>query len=539
MDWCDSFPYEVPREQQQLAIEFSIDKFFNEKKKFIVIEAATGVGKSAIGLTMANIINQKLQAPEDFSGGAYFLTTQKILQEQYVRDFGAPIGNISSIQSSTNYDCKYYKENTCAESLRSLKTADKDSKFFKTCAFNCVYKNAKEIFLKSDNSVTNFPYFLAETTYAGKIKPRQLLVIDEAHNIDSELSKFIEISITQRFCEQILKIKLPELKTQFQAIKWVHETYAPRLNSHFKHMEKMLEKILGDPAKIQNFIKIAKQFEILDKHNCKLKRFLDVYQKENWIFNFTEPSDRAMARLEFKPIDISPYINQMLFRFGERVLMMSATILDKTGFCKLLGLNENDVAFLSLPSPFPKKNRPVLFSGIGSMSASNIQASLPRLGQAVKAILANHSTDKGIVHCHTFRIAKYLYNFLNDKRVLIHNSQNRNEILEKHKRSKKPTIILSPSMTEGVDLPDDTSRFQIICKVPYPYLGDKLVKKKMNKWKWWYSYQTTKAIIQASGRSIRSENDSAVTYILDSDFDRFLHKNHGLFPHSFKDCIIG
>ena len=219
--------------------------------------------------------------------------------------------------------------------------------------------------------------------------------------------------------------------------------------------------------------------------------------------------------------------------------MMSATILDKTGFCKLLGLNENDVAFLSLPSPFPKKNRPVLFSGIGSMSASNIQASLPRLGQAVKAILANHNTDKGIIHCHTFRIAKYLYNFLNDNRVLIHNSQNRNEILEKHKRSKKPTVILSPSMTEGVDLPDDTSRFQVICKVPYPYLGDKLVKKKMNKWKWWYSYQTTKALIQASGRSIRSENDSAVTYVLDSDFDRFLHKNQDLFPPNFKDCIIG
>ena len=539
MDWCDNFPYEVPREQQQQAIDFIIEKYFNEKKKFVVIEAGTGVGKSAIGLTIANVINKELCTSEDYTQGAYFLTTQKILQEQYVRDFGAPTGNMSSIQSSTNYTCRYHKKNTCAESLRSLKTADKGSRFFKTCAFNCTYKNAKETFLKSDKSVTNFPYFLAETTYAGKIKPRQFLIIDEAHNIDNELSKFIEISISRRFCEQILKIKLPQLKTQFQAIKWVSETYAPRLNSHFKHMEKMLEKILGDPARIQDFVNIAKQFEILDKHNCKLKRFLDVYQKENWVFNFIDQSERTTAKLEFKPIDISPYIDQMLFRFGERVLMMSATILDKAGFCKLLGLKESDVAFLSLPSPFPKENRPILFSGIGSMSASNIQASLPKLGHAVKAILANHSTDKGIIHCHTFRIAKYLHGFLNDPRVLIHNSQNRNEILRKHKKSKKPSVILSPSMTEGVDLPYDASRFQIICKVPYPYLGDKLIKKKMHKWKWWYSYQTTKAIIQASGRSVRSEDDSAVTYILDSDFEKFLYRNPALFPPSFKNSIIG
>ena len=160
----------------------------------------------------------------------------------------------------------------------------------------------------------------------------------------------------QRFCEQVLKLKLPELKTQSQGWKWVSETYAPRLQAHFKHMEKMLEKVLGDTSKIQEFAKIAKQFEILDKYNCKLKRFLDVYQKENWIFNFVESSNYSAAKLEFKPIDVSPYIQEMLFRNGEHVIMMSATILDKSGFCQLLGLKEHDVAFLSLPSPFPRSD---------------------------------------------------------------------------------------------------------------------------------------------------------------------------------------
>ena len=92
-------------------------------------------------------------------------------------------------------------------------------------------------------------------------------------------------------------------------------------------------------------------------------------------------------------------------------------------------------------------------------------------------------------------------------------------------------------MSEGVDLKDDLSRFQIVCKVPYPYLGDKLVKKKMNKWKWWYALQTAKTIVQSVGRSVRSKDDSAVTYILDSDFERFYNINRPLFPEEFKRSV--
>jgi len=155
----------------------------------------------------------------------------------------------------------------------------------------------------------------------------------------------------------------------------------------------------------------------------------------------------------------------------------------------------------------------------------------------VQEILDNHATEKGIIHCHTFRIAKYLKSSLKSKRLLIHNSQNRDEILKKHKKSKSPTVLLSPSMTEGVDLKGDTSRFQVICKIPYPYLGDKLIRKKMHKWKWWYPLQTAKTIMQATGRSVRSKDDWAVTYILDSDWDKFYNRNASLFNKEFKQCL--
>ena len=150
------------------------------------------------------------------------------------------------------------------------------------------------------------------------------------------------------------------------------------------------------------------------------------------------------------------------------------------------------------------------------MSFKEIDQTLPKLAAAVKEILENHPNEKGIIHCHTFKIANYLKKNIRNPRLLIHNSDNREETLRRHLRANKPTVLLSPSMTEGVDLVEDASRFQIICKVPYPYLGDKLVKKRMNKWKWWYPLKTAKTIVQATGRSVRSKDDHAVTYILDS-----------------------
>ena len=121
---------------------------------------------------------------------------------------------------------------------------------------------------------------------------------------------------------------------------------------------------------------------------------------------------------------------------------------------------------------------------------------------------------------------------------MIHDSANRDKVLQKHCNSKSATVLLSPSMTEGVDLRDELSRFQVICKIPYPYLGDKLIRKKMNKWKWWYPLQTAKTIVQAVGRSIRSDSDQAVTYILDSDWEIFFKRNRLFFPDSFKKAIL-
>ena len=92
-------------------------------------------------------------------------------------------------------------------------------------------------------------------------------------------------------------------------------------------------------------------------------------------------------------------------------------------------------------------------------------------------------------------------------------------------------------MTEGIDLFDHLARWQVICKIPYPYLGDPQVARRKELDPDWYQWRTCLTMVQAYGRSIRSSNDFAVTYILDADFSAFAAKQADRLPGWFLDAI--
>jgi ATP-dependent DNA helicase DinG len=103
--------------------------------------------------------------------------------------------------------------------------------------------------------------------------------------------------------------------------------------------------------------------------------------------------------------------------------------------------------------------------------------------------------------------------------------------------SSDPTVLISPSLYTGIDLKDGLSRFQIIVKVPYPDLTDRWINAKMQNDNGWYYWQTALRLVQAYGRSVRSKQDWAKTYILDSAFAHFLKNHRNMFPDWFTSAI--
>lgn len=538
-NWQRFFPFSEPRIEQSRAIDFILNAFLNEGKKYVICDCETGVGKSAIGWTVSQFLNSyATQQNLNFNCGSWFLTTQKILQEQYLRDFPT----LKSIKSSTSYICSVHEgeENalTCGEVHRLMAANPIFKKIYCMCVGDCKYRVDKRNFLESLNSITNYSYFFAESQYAGHIKPRNLLVCDEAHVIQNQLSSHVEITISERFAKQQLDIEMPnDFKDVNDAFNWLQKKYLRSLKACVAKHAKILEEMGDVQKKIKSFADYAKKHDMLDKHMCKVNRLIKHFSPENWVFNVVPPSGKSQRKLEFKPVDVSPFAYDHLFSFGEKVLMMSATILDKRVFCRQLGISLDNVAYIKIPTPFKASNRPIHIMSIGSMSKNCIDQTLPKMAQAVKVILDQHKNDKGIVHCTSSKVSNYLVDNIADPRLITHDSLNRNLILQLHEETTKPSVLVSPSMAEGVDLSDDKSRFQIICKIPFPYLGDKVIQKRMQLDKEWYKYMTVMTIIQMVGRSVRNENDYAMTYILDADWHKLYASTRQMFPQAFKDAL--
>lgn len=549
-DYAQYFPFSEIREEQRRAIEFALDAFLVQKKRFVILELGTGCGKSAIGITLSRYLaahggptfteedGEKVETT-----GSYVLTTQKILQTQYMDDFGPDSGRnlMRSLKSANNYGCRFYEDMRCSDARRLLKQLGKQlqgSEFQKCCRSSCPYMLDKEEFLEFPIGITNFSYFLAETMYAKQLKPRALMVIDECHNIESELGKFVEVSFSERFARQ-LGIKVPKLDTAESVFAWIRGPYKKGVQKCMKDLESKLSSSFRQDG-ATGMSDLSKRYEMLDKHVCKVNRFVETYNPDNWIMNpVRTPSGEAKGgrKFEFKPVDVSSFGHEHLYRFGNRVVLMSATIVDKDTFCKSVGIDPADAVFLHIASPFPVANRPIHYLGVGSMSMNNIDASLPNVAKTVADLLELHKAEKGIIHCVNYRIAKYLVDTLKSPRLLLHDASNREEMIEFHMSNPNPTVLISPSMTEGVDLKDDASRFQILCKVPFPYLGDKVIQLRKSKNPGWYACQTIRTVIQAFGRSIRSDKDHATSYILDSDWQRFFKSNESIFPPEFTEAL--
>jgi len=530
--WSSSFPYNSPRDQQTNSINNVLEEF-KKGKKYAIIDCGTGVGKSAIGLTIADHINKNSTSyPGVYTDGAYFLTTQKVLQDQYEKDFSK--NGLISLYSSSNYTCSVDKKASCKDIQTGLRAKSLPKKY-DCCGYKCVYKNKRKDFMEKSLSITNFSYFLTEKNFSGKMPNKKVLVIDEAHNLENELTRFIEISVSSYFSDKILKLKIPkDLNTQFKVFNWIKNIYYNAVKQKVDFISAQLEKFGITSSKLEEFEKITSRYEMLNGHKQKIEKFIQLYDKDNWVFD-TEATNDKHFKFTFKPVDVSFYAKQYLLDYADYIIFMSATIISHEGFSLTLGLPGKKTVSIKEPSPFPVENRPIIFSSAGSMSYKNIDKTLPVMTKMIKEILVNHKHEKGIIHTHSTKIAKYLKYNLKSKRLILAFGENREEMLKKHINSKSPTVLISPSMSEGVDLKGKLSAFQILCKMPYPFLGDKVVKKKMNRWRWWYTTQTIRTIIQSVGRSIRSENDKAVTYILDDDWRMIKSRAKDDFPKDFFD----
>jgi len=540
----DAFPMENAR-PTQVSILNDVEQHLFDGYNDIILAAPTGVGKTAIGAAFCYYMRGA--SSEYIASGGYYLVTQKLLQDQLDRDFPryrpAFRNSAQSLKSATEYTCHAYGNCSLGSKIKSKGMCERRK------IHTCPYLVTKFKFQNADLAVTNYPYFFTEATYAQKLPMRLGLVCDECHTLERQITSFVELSVTepsmQKWAPQLGEI--PDLPDAGHFCEWLSKDYLAALESRMEMLMQKLETSDDAPDSPSRRADQA-EFSQLDNHVSRVRVVTQSLQEYpgDWVYwqnNDREGNPESHRACTAKPIDASAFFPELVQNRAKARLYMSAYPGSKKIFCRSLGLDPRTVAWMDVDSPFPVENRPVEVRPVGSMSRNSVDHSFPGFCRLTDILLELHAADKGIIHCHSYQLGQKIYKYLmgtqHASRVLFATTASqRPQIMQRHARAKEPTVILSPSVTEGYSFDDDLARFQIISKMPFPNLGDRQVAAHRDRDPDWYTLQAVMTVIQACGRIVRSETDHGHTYILDSDFVRIYERNEDFFPTWFTKSLI-
>jgi ATP-dependent DNA helicase DinG len=524
----ENFPFQSPR-PGQMAIIAEIKEVIERGFSNIILVAGTGTGKSAVATTLARIYQP-----------SYILTMTKQLQSQYADEFGYPLvkgrnnflcqdsglevscdlGTCQTVPSSQKFACDYGISKSPFEGGgHAFQDAFGAPIYFRS-ADRCQYWDQKAHAIQSPITLMNYDYALLELNYVKHFGRRSLMVLDEAHNLEDKLMRRLEVNLYNRRLDRDIKKTIPqEMLGYSEPQEWM-----------------MFIEAIYDSYQEINTKEIPKnRADRINRMKMNLSDLLRNLEEnpDNWVV------DPSQGGVSFKPLRVDAYAEDRLFRYADIRLFMSATILDQELFCNWLGINPEETYHLEIKSIFPPSSRPVHLQLVGNMSRRLIKRTAPKTLPILEKIVDHHKHEKGLIHTHNYKCQNYIIKNLKNPRLLGHTPRNREYVLGEFERSNEPMILVSPSMSEGVDLPYEKCQFQVIYKIPFPYLGDKQINQRKNLDPKWYAYKTIMTLLQAYGRGMRAEDDYCETYILDGNF-RMLLRNplyRDLVPSFFKEAI--
>lgn len=501
----------------------------------IILQAPTGTGKSLIGRTLCNHFES-----------AYLLTPTKSLQNQYWADFSES-GRISLLKGKANYDCEVYDRAYTAEDAPCQ--SQKSGRQIKICrdAGTCPYYLARDVAAASDISIMNFVLYLTWRMIGAEqeiplFDQREIHIVDEAHRIEDCVTNHLELKLYEWQLKKMLGADLfrtlgpmpLDAKNQDQAaMEYLGKVGKANQARLMEYLREYGASSVGELAAMAMEAEDIKK-EVLPSLQLR-EKLNNLFQGEESVDNYalgfgTEAYRKGRPNGTFvsaKPLDIKTYVKDRVL--GQTTVFMSATLPLTEVWARDLGLTDYEI--IDVPSDFPATNRPIFFTPVGSFKKGGAEKMAGSIGTKIEKILEHFPQEKGIIHTPSYAFNRLLAEHLKGNRFLVCQSGDDSEpMLEKHKETKEPTLLVSPAMREGVDLKDELSRVQIIVKAPFDSLGDAAIRKKMEKNPQWYSMRSLTSLLQMYGRSIRSQTDYARTYILDTDLLDFMKKMRKHIP---------
>lgn len=553
------------RPQQREVILDMIRAYDEDPNGVFLLDAPTGSGKSVIAMMFSDFMNHRGQR-------GYVLASDLSLHEQYVKDFRQLQNwNWGNIKGIDNYACdvngEKFSVGHCATRGMSYEQAEKLE-----CFKKCGYLQARKKAIRAPLSLLTYPYALIQRNYveqqlqgSGRGVPfpqRDFVICDEAHKLLDIVQNHFSPIITNDIQTKIAKI-----------LDLMVDSNLPAPNIDLVKFDKLVKQIFSDEIEITllaNLDKLVEQLGLIVKANertrevmadefgenelsadlkqlfrltdwckdchCKFEDYVAILKKVGVQKMIKNPADKHIV---FNCID-EYYLLQRHFynRFGFKVLM-TATMGSPKDFMKNHGLKS--AKYFKMDSHFIWEKSPIIFYPGKKLSARHLEENIDWAIEKTTELLTAHINQRGIIHTGSYELGERVWAKLPReirKRVLTYRgSEEKDKIIRKLKKNPN-TVLMGPSLLEGLNLANDDSRFQIFLKVPYPHLGDRYVKAKLEDSQTWYNWKTSISVLQGVGRSIRTPSDWAVTYLLDGNFADLLKAAGDQFPSEFKSRLV-
>lgn len=488
------------------------------------------------------------------------------------------VSNYECIKATENFNKKPFEQNTFRYKVLeknpkvtfasyefrpcSNYSGEKLEKKF-PCVKECPYKCARKEASVKACTILNYAYFLnvmrrCDAEFGVYFKRRLLTISDEAHLLPDIVCNMFNFEFTNRLPNKIEKLFRDSI-TSFGT----REIKDGLWQTKVRNIQNFFFSEINQPSKIlkyiNNLIEIGEYIKELKK----------AYNTPNYNMMFNETITSILEDIDTvclqqeqledlltnRPEDVYFESEEQQLDFGikrykhilkdlkeaELVqthylskinygLFMSATLGDVDEYATLMGMKKDDYEGLMLPSTFDFSNSPIYLCESGYLSYNAFDRNIDKVLFDTIKICNKHPNEKGLIHTGTFKITNLLKekilslgNTIDIKRFLFYQDTKEKEILiEQLRNSTYPYILVGPSLYEGIDLPDDKCRFQILIKVPYAQMS-KYIKKKMERYPFWYKRNAIEKVIQAIGRSNRHKSDYSTIYLLDSLFDKIIY----------------
>lgn len=518
--------------------------------------------------------------PEPLKQLSYFLTSAKMLQEQIDTDLDRFDFRkyMSMLKGVDNYACidatealnrnNKNKGFTSSDEIvryseRSCLGCDKKTRqsIFAHCDNICPYQSARYEASEKAFTIFNYAYFL--NVLKGEFNPffakRFLTIADEAHLIPDIICNIFNYEFSQYLVNRTLKL-LNEIEFVYgnEYITSLKDLLMPCFKVFSKELN-VVSDIVVYIAKLMIFEKEFSSIEKIEpeifktfkkqilKINESIKNVTITYDDFNELINvrsedvffeseqiaYDKVTDSRVFKHIVKDLNESEMVKKHFLSKTNKVLFMSATLGDIDEYANMMGMEPEQYSGLRLGSTFDFEKSPIFLCKSGWLNYNNFDKNIDKvLMDTLKICETYHAKEKGIIHTSTFKICELLKAKINTglvanpNRYLFYKSADEKEkCVQLMGSSMLPFVIIGPSLYEGLDLKDEKGRFNIFMKVPYAGINS-YVRKKMERFPYWYKRNTVQKIVQGIGRTNRSINDYSTVYLMDSLFDKIIYETN-------------